>query len=125
MLGVDAVEIARIRELADADSGEKFLQRVFTAGELAYCKPKGKCKYDSLAARFAVKEAVGKALGVGVLTELDLTDIEVVNDHKGKPEVVLRGRALALAGEKNIAGFEISLTHTSAMSIAVALARKG
>lgn len=124
MLGVDAVEIERIKKLIDSDAGEKFLQKAFTAGEMDYCTHKGKYKYDSLAARFAVKEAVGKALGVGVLTEIDLMDIEVANDVKGKPEVILQGRALALAKEKKIAGFEISLTHTTEMAIAVTLAVK-
>ncbi|MDR1996995.1 MAG: holo-ACP synthase [Candidatus Margulisbacteria bacterium] len=123
MLGLDAVEIARIKKIVDSETGPDFLPKVFTPRELAYCTHKGQYRYESLAARFAAKEAVGKALGVGIMTEADLTHIEVVNDEKGKPAVVLHAKAALLAQEKNIIGFEVSLTHTETTAYAVCLAK--
>jgi len=123
MLGMDAVEIARIKKIVESDSGKHFLEKVYTPQEIAYCTYKGVYRYESLAARFAAKEAVGKALGTGIMTETDMTHIEVVNDAKGKPEIVLYDKALTLARERNILGFEVSLSHTDTMAYAVCLAK--
>ena len=122
MLGLDAVEVARVKKLVNSASGRRFLQKVFTPTELAYCTNNGKYRYESLAARFAAKESVGKALGVGIALGENLTSIEVVNDAKGKPAVVLHDKALALAKEKNISTFELSLSHTDKTAYAVCLA---
>ncbi|MDR2431172.1 MAG: holo-ACP synthase [Candidatus Margulisbacteria bacterium] len=119
MLGLDAVEVARIKKIIDSGSGQHFLRKVFTPQEITYCTRSGGYRYESLAARFAAKESVGKALGVGIMTEADLTNIEVVNDAKGKPSIVLHEKALALAKAQNIAGFAVSLSHAGAMAFAV------
>ena len=123
MLGFDAVDIARVQKIVEADAGEAFLKKVFTEKELSYCRRGGKYRYDSLAARFAAKEAVGKALGVGIGLGVDLTGIEVLNDAKGKPSVILRGHPLTLSQEQKINGFEISLSHTDTTAYAVCLAK--
>ena len=123
MLGLDAVDIARIKKIVDSDTGENFLKKVYTKQEIAYCTHKGNYRYESLAARFAAKEAVGKALGTGIMTEADMTSIEVVNNAKGKPEIILHDKALVLAQEKNISAFEISLSHTDTMAYAVCMAK--
>lgn len=123
MLGIDAVEISRVKKIVDSKAGNHFLQKVYTENEIAYCTRGGRRRYESLAARFAAKEAVGKALGVGIALGETLNGIEVVNDAQGKPSVILHDKALELAQEKNISEFEISLTHTETMAYAVCLAR--
>lgn len=90
-IGIDIVEIDRVKEAVEK-SGKRFLTRVFTAREIAYCR-RGKdgIKYPELAARFAAKEAYVKALGTG-MTKLDWKQIEVVKDHRGKPLLSIKGK---------------------------------
>lgn len=119
--GVDIIHIPRVEE-AIARYGERFLQRVFTPQELAYCRG----RVPELAARFAAKEAVSKALGVGVRTlsrhGIGWHEAEVVNGRGGKPEVRLYGRAAQLAGELGLSAWAISLTHEREYAIAFVVA---
>jgi len=107
-LGVDLAEVARIRRLALSRPG--FLARTFTTGELAYSM-KSRNKYERLAARFAVKEAVIKALDA---KELPLKDIEVENTASGRPEVTV----------KNLHGVRllVSISHTASHALAAVIA---
>ncbi|OGR44956.1 MAG: holo-[acyl-carrier-protein] synthase [Elusimicrobia bacterium GWA2_61_42] len=107
-LGVDLAEVARIRRLAARNPG--FLKRVFTEGELAYAG-KSKNKYERLAARFAVKEAVIKALDA---KHLSLKDIEVENTASGRPQVKV----------KNLPGARlmVSISHTGSCACAAVIA---
>ncbi len=104
--GIDTIEIVRI-EAAVTRWGERFLHRVYTERELAYCRGKS----QRLAGRFAGKEAVSKALGVGIRT-LRWRDIEILPDRRGKPHVHLHGRAADIATRERIIGFDISITHS-------------
>jgi holo-[acyl-carrier protein] synthase len=115
--GIDLIEIARI-ERAAARHGDRFYRRFFTQQEIDFCGGRA----TSLAGRFVVKEAVAKALGTGI-GDFNWTDIEVVCDGRGKPELVLRNRAKQLAAEQGLQVWSISLTHTDshAMGLAVAL----
>jgi holo-[acyl-carrier-protein] synthase len=90
-IGIDIVEIDRVRDAVEK-SGKRFLNRVFTPREIAYCR-RGKdgIKYPELAARFAAKEAYAKALGTG-LTKLDWKEIEVLKDPRGKPLLSIKGK---------------------------------
>ena len=107
-LGVDLVEVARIRKMAERNPG--FLKRFFTAGELAYSF-KSKNKFERLAARFAVKEAVIKALDA---KNLPLKNIEVENTPSGRPQVKVKGRArLRLL---------VSISHTGTHAVAAVIA---
>lgn len=119
--GIDLIEIARIRRAA-ARHGDRFYRRFFTQQEIDFCQGRA----TSLAGRFAVKEAVAKALGTGI-GDFNWTDIEVVCDGRGKPEVVLHSRAKKLAEEKGLQLWSISLAHTDthAMGMAVALGGDG
>jgi holo-[acyl-carrier protein] synthase len=106
-LGVDLAEVARVRRLA---ADPRFLKRVFTPGELAYAG-QSKNKFERLAARFAVKEAVIKALDA---TSLPLTSIEVENSQSGRPAVSVKGRpGLRLL---------VSISHTAAYAVAAVIA---
>jgi holo-[acyl-carrier protein] synthase len=114
--GVDIIEIARVERVM-ARSGQRFLARIFTPQEQAYCQG----KMASLAGRFAVKEAVAKALGTGI-GEMAWVEIEVVSNEVGRPELVLYGAAKRLADELGLAEWSISLSHTDRYAIGFAVA---
>lgn len=107
-VGIDLVDIDRIRDVIDRQP--RFVTRVYTAQEQAYCR-KRRDPAERFAARFAAKEAVLKALGTG-LGGADFTDIEVVRQASGKPELAIGGRAAALAGELGIDRWLITMTHS-------------
>lgn len=115
-IGTDIIEIERI-ELAVNRSGRQFLDRVFTKAEQEHCKGKVQC----LAGRFAAKEAILKALGTG-LRELRWTNIEILPNHLGKPEVSLSGAALELADRLDIAKVLVSISHDRGRAVAFAVA---
>lgn len=118
-VGVDMIEVARI-ERAAGRHGERFYNRFFTSGEQNYCAGRA----TSLAGRFAIKEAVAKALGTGI-GDFNWTDIEVVCDGRGKPHLVLHNRAQALAAEKGWRQWDISLSHTETHAIGFVVAMGG
>jgi holo-[acyl-carrier protein] synthase len=119
--GVDLVEIARI-ERAVSRLGERFLNRVFTAEERAYCRGRG----PQLAARFAAKEAVGKVLGTGLWNEgVAWQHIAVINDAGGKPYLVLTGEAALRAEQAGLKNWSISLSHSRGDAIAFVIASEG
>jgi holo-[acyl-carrier protein] synthase len=117
-IGIDAVEVDRFRKVIGRTPG--VVRRVFTAGEQA-AGARRKDPAQRLAARFAAKEAVMKALGVG-LGAFKFHDVEVVNAPSGKPELILRGRAADLARELGVSSWQLSLTHTDRTAHAVAVA---
>ena len=118
--GIDLVECGRIKELADR-YGDRFLHRVFTPAELTYSGAR-KRRWEHLAGRFAVKEAVLKALGTGWRGEIAWTDIEVNNDPLGRPAVQLSGFTQQLAQQKGITEIQVSISHNPLYAIASALA---
>ena len=117
-LGVDIVEIGRIRE-AVSRWGERFLQRVYTQSEIDYCRNRA----PQLAARFAAKEATMKALGPGI-DGVGWRDIEIINNQEGAPSVYLRGRARARSDELGLAPLAISLSHSREHAIASVLGER-
>jgi holo-[acyl-carrier protein] synthase len=118
-LGTDLVEVARFR-LAMERRGERLGERLFSDEELAYAN-KQKDPAKSLSARFGAKEAVMKAMGVG-LWKFKLRDVEVVRAKSGAPSVALYGRAAELAQERGIVAWQLSLTHTETTALAIAIA---
>jgi holo-[acyl-carrier protein] synthase len=118
--GVDLVRIDRIEEMV-RDHAERFLERCFTVGELGYCLGR-KRQGEHLAARFAAKEAVLKAMGKGLADGMTWTEVEVVRSASGVPEVVLSGRAAVVAREMGIARVLVSLSHTDDHAMASAIA---
>ncbi|MBI5840968.1 MAG: holo-ACP synthase [Chloroflexi bacterium] len=114
--GVDLIEISRVED-AIARHGDHFLKRIFTSGELAYCKNNN----ASLAARFAAKEAVSKALGCGIGT-VGWQEIEIVGDENKAPLLLLHGAAQKLAKELGLNTWSISLSHTHEHAIAFVVA---
>lgn len=121
--GIDVIEVARIEHaLTDATTGERFRNRVFTPGEIAYCDSRGKGRYQSYAARFAAKEATMKAMGTGWNRNVGWSEIEVVRERGKAPTIALHGKSAAFARRKNITRFHLSLTHTADQAIAHAIA---
>jgi holo-[acyl-carrier protein] synthase len=117
-VGIDAVEVPRFRRVLARTPG--VARRLFTDAERAYGERK-RDPAERLAARFAAKEAVMKALGVG-LGAFRFHDVEVVRAPSGQPSLVLRGRAAALAEARGVSTWHVSLTHTAQVAEAVALA---
>jgi holo-[acyl-carrier protein] synthase len=117
-VGVDLCEVDRLRAAMTRTPGLR--NRLFSAAEQAYCERR-RDPGERYAARFAAKEAVLKALGVG-LGACAMYDIEVVNESSGAPRLVLRDSAARLAASKGVAGWHLSLTHTSSLAQATALA---
>jgi holo-[acyl-carrier protein] synthase len=117
-IGIDAVEVDRFRTALAKRPG--LMTRLFTAGERAYGE-QARDPAERLAARFAAKEAVMKALGVG-LGAFAFCDVEVVKAPSGAPSVSLSGRAAELADRLGVTGWRISLTHTARVAEAVAVA---
>ncbi|MBM3241537.1 holo-ACP synthase [Candidatus Poribacteria bacterium] len=115
-IGVDLVEVERIRDIS-LKWGDKFEKRVFTPREIAYCNSK-KSRYQSLASRFAAKEAVFKALGTGWCLGLRWQDVEVVNDSLGKPNIILSGEAQQRAELMGAKKVMVSLSHTKKYAVA-------
>ena len=116
-IGTDLIEIARIAQ-SMGRYGDRFLQRVFTNGEIAYCRRK-KNAAESFAARFAAKEAGAKALGTGISQGIGWLELEVRRDPSGKPSLQLAGRAAGRARELGVATVSLSLTHTKDVALAV------
>ena len=119
-VGTDLIEIARI-ERSFERFGEAFLRRIYTPGEIAYCMAK-KSFAESLAARFAAKEAGAKALGTGISRGVSWREFEVRRRPGERPELHLSGRAREIADRLGIARLSLSLSHARTLSIAVVIA---
>lgn len=111
MVEIDRLEKSIIRY------GERFLKRIFTAQELADCGG----KVDSLAARFAAKEAASKALGCGI-GQVSWLEIEVTRNPDHQPELIFYGAAQVLAKKLKLTLWSVSLSHTSQFAVAMVIA---
>jgi holo-[acyl-carrier protein] synthase len=118
-VGVDLVEIPRIRRALER-WGERFLKRVYTPAEIARCRG----RVPELAVRFAAKEAVSKALGIGIWWPGGIAwhEAEVLSDSLGKPEIVLHGRAAERARDLGLDRWAVSLSHSDDNAIAMVVA---
>ncbi len=114
--GVDIVELAPFAR-AMAVGGESFLRAIYTDRERAYCSG----RVAKLAARFAAKEAVAKALGTGI-RGIDWVEIEVVSEPTGCPHLILSGQAAARAAQRGLAHWAVSLSHSETYAMAFVVA---
>jgi holo-[acyl-carrier protein] synthase len=115
-IGIDVAEVKRIRAVIESQ-GERFLRRVFTLEEVAYCE-KFKNKYERYAGRFAAKEAAMKALGTGWSRGVRWVDVEVVRTRGGRPILELKGEARKVADRLGVKNIALSMTHTVEQAIA-------
>lgn len=114
--GVDLIEISRI-ELAISRHGKHYLERVYTPAELELC---GK-RIESLAGRFAAKEAVAKALGCGI-GAVGWKEIEILGDEQNAPVLHLYGKAIQKADEMGLTNWSVSLSHSQSHAVAFVVA---
>jgi holo-[acyl-carrier protein] synthase len=122
-LGIDLVEVARIEQALDR-FGDRFAERVLHPEELAYCRSQ-KRPGPFIAARFAAKEAVSKAIGTGIGSELGWQDIIVRRLPSGAPAVELLGKGRALMKSLGASRIHLSLTHTDGHAAAAAVMESG
>ncbi len=122
-IGVDIVDISRIAALRERH-GANLGRHVFLPGELEHCLAKPNPD-EALAARFAAKEAVMKALGTGWTGEVHFTGIEVVSTPDGKPTVMLHGTTGKKARELGAGKIHLSLSHAREVAIAYAIVETG
>lgn len=118
--GIDLVDCPRIEKMLQ-QHGQRFTERVFTAGERAYAEA-NKNSVEKLAGRFAAKEAILKLMGTGWRGKIAWTDIEIINNPAGRPEVNLCGEVRKIADKLGIKHISISITHTANFAIASAVA---
>jgi holo-[acyl-carrier protein] synthase len=114
--GIDLVEIGRIQQ-SMGRFGQRFLDRIFTAAEQAYCQRKRKSA-ESFAARFAAKEAGAKALGTGISRGVNWLEIEVVREPGARPSLRFHGRAAETAASLGAKHTALSLTHSGDWAMA-------
>ena len=115
--GTDLIEIGRIAHSIER-YGQRFLERVFTASEIAYCGRKRNAA-ESFAARFAAKEAGAKALGTGIQHGVAWRDLEVRRSQGERPTLHLSGRARQIADRLHVEHIALSLTHTETLAMAI------
>lgn len=113
--GIDVIEIARVRAALERH-GERFLRRVYTEDEVRHCRG----RVPELAARFAAKEAVMKALGTGA-RGVGWRDIEILPNRRGKPLAFLHGRGARRGERIALRGLDVSLTHSREFAMASAV----
>ncbi len=118
-VGIDLIEVARIK--AAIERHESFVKRIFVQEELKFSN-RGVFRYEELAGRFAVKEAVLKALKVGWRQGIGFVDVVVLNEKSGAPYVVLQNRAKKISEDLGIKQIFISISHTKELAIGVAIA---
>lgn len=114
--GVDLIEIARIEEVVSRH-GKHYLERIYTPSELELC---GK-RAESLAGRFAAKEAVAKALGCGI-GDVDWKEIEILDDEQNAPVLHLHGKADQKADDLGLTSWSVSISHDQSQVVAFAVA---
>ena len=118
--GIDVIDINRIAHAVEL-YGDRFLRRIYTAGEIAYCQRKRRNAAESFAARFAAKEAGAKALGTGIGFGVTWREIEVGREPAGRPLLLLHGRAAEIARQLGVRNTSISITHTATQSWALVI----
>ena len=121
--GIDLVEIGRIQQSMDR-YGSRFLDRVYTGAEQAYCRRK-RASAESFAARFAAKEAGAKALGTGISHGVNWLEIEVGREPGGRPTLQFHGRAAEFAAQLGSVRAALSITHTTTLAMASVVLEDG
>ncbi len=119
--GIDLVEISRIEQMIERH-GLDGLGRIFTEKEIEYAARFKKNPAERLAGRYAVKEALLKALGTGLRGGINMTDIETQNDDLGRPFVTISGIAREKADQIGITAFDISISHAGGIAMASCIA---
>lgn len=118
-IGIDVEEVARIRDAMERH-GQRFVDRIFSPGEIAYVERKAN-RYERYAARFAAKEAGMKAIGTGWRRGVRWLDFEVANLPSGRPTLRMHGVAAKVAEGLGVRNIALSLTHTAQQGVAIVI----
>jgi holo-[acyl-carrier protein] synthase len=118
--GIDLIETVRIQRSLER-FGERFLMRIYTPDEIAYCNKKTRNAAESFAARFAAKEATAKALGTGISRGVSWLEIEVRRQPGHRPELHLTGRAAERATLLGVHRISLSITHSRDQAMAMVI----
>lgn len=118
--GIDLIETVRIRNSINK-FGDRFLARIYTSDEIAYCSQKKHNADESFAARFAAKEATAKALGTGISRGISWLEIEVRRARGQRPEIHLSGRAAERAAQMGVQRTSLSITHSRELAMAMVI----
>jgi holo-[acyl-carrier protein] synthase len=121
-MGIDIAEVPRIRQAIERH-GRRFIDRVYTPGEIAYVERKAN-RFERYAARFAAKEAGMKAIGTGWRRGVRWQDFEVANLPSGKPTLLLHGVAAEVAARLSVTNIALSITHTAQEGVAIVVLEK-
>ncbi len=120
-IGIDIIQVSRIKRAIERNSN--FLTKIYSEKEIKFSE-RGVFRYEELAGRFAVKEAVLKALGTGWRQGIKFRDVVVLNEKSGAPYVVLENRAKEIADELGVKKIFVSISHTKELAIGLAIATK-
>jgi holo-[acyl-carrier protein] synthase len=123
-IGTDMLEIARVRNVLEQTSGERFIERILTPSERELAARRKGRLAEFVSGRFAAKEAIVKALGCGIGKQVGFQDIEVLPDPLGKPECHIDKAALQRAGHDEPIHIHISITHTESLAAAYAIVER-
>jgi holo-[acyl-carrier protein] synthase len=118
-LGTDIVEVERISRMIERH-GESFVSRIFTPGEIGYCRQR-KFSAEPFAGRWAAKEAVMKVLGTGFIQGTHFQEIEVVTEESGRPRIVLHGSTAELAKQLGVGEILVTMSHCREYATATAI----
>jgi holo-[acyl-carrier protein] synthase len=119
-IGTDMIEVLRLEKNIGKP---QFLSKVFTERELEICMSK-QSRLQSLAARFAAKEAFMKALGTGWSGGISFSQIEVINDEKGAPRMILHGKSRSFADRLGVTDIHVTLSHLKEIALATVILEK-
>ena len=123
-IGSDLCQISRIEDVLER-RGEGFCARIYSEAERAYCEARPRSRANHYAGRFAVKEAVMKALGTGWGDGVRWVDIETTREPGQAPKIELHGRTKELAAERGISRWHLTITHDAGLAVAFVVAESG
>jgi holo-[acyl-carrier protein] synthase len=120
-IGIDMVEVSRIKQAVTTK--KRFLERIYSKHEIKL-SDRGKLRYEELAGRFAVKEAILKAIKTGWRRGIQFEEIVVLNEKSGAPYVTLNGKAKEIAESLGVKNIFVSISHTKELAIGMAIVTK-
>ena len=120
-IGIDIIDVERVKKLISKK--DKYLKKIYTETEIEYCE-KFKRKEQEYAGRFSAKEAFSKALGTGMSHGIKFSEIEMINDNLGKPEIILYGGTKGYFLEKGLKNIFVSISHLKEYATAVVVIEK-
>lgn len=121
-IGTDIIEISRIEKAINRS--QRFCDKIYTKREQEYCNGRNNARFESYAARYAAKEAFFKALGTGYRFGFAFSDIEILNDDLGKPEIEVYGKVSQFLEENRIVQIHLSLSHAKDNAVAYVVLEK-